>query len=196
MRIQLLYIVNLCIYVFLLTDPVDSSGIKTQIKFNITAFPISHLSSLLSPFSRCLIHLISYRYLDIPSTRIPLVLERYPSQKFLSNIKRRQNDNFRWICVFHGFVYPPMPQGSAPQRLFKYPAFYAEFWTGQVKRRERFSNILRHRDYYVYFTNTRSVRKWLQFVQGVQEGQGAGGMNSLITLGLNFLAILWHNLYD
>lgn len=179
MRLQFFVIVNWWINPFLLQHLVNCAGTKNETKLNTTTYPLSRLSRLLSPFSQCLIHLINYRYLDIPSTTIPLVLEKYPSQKYLRSLKRRQNDNFRWRCVFHGFLYPPMPNGWAPHSLFRYHAFYTEFWTGPVKvKKERFSNLIRHQDYYVYFMNRKSSRNWLQFAQGVQETQGQGGMFS------------------
>ncbi|OXA42436.1 Mariner Mos1 transposase [Folsomia candida] len=134
-------------------------------------------------------------YLDIPSTTIPLVLEKYPSQKYLRSLKRRQNDNFRWRCVFHGFLYPPMPNGWAPHSLFRYHAFYTEFWTGPVKvKKERFSNLIRHQDYYVYFMNRKSSRNWLQFAQGVQETQGQGGQShsAVVFMSQNHKHPEWH----
>lgn len=176
--LQFLIIVNWWTYILVLTTPVHTATVKKKTKVNSATYPVPHLSYILSLFSHCLIHLINFKYLDIPSTRIPLVLERYPSQKYLKKIRRRQNDNFRWRCVFHGFLYPKMPRGSppAPSSLFRFHGFYTEFWTGPVKT-ERFSNLFRHRDYYVYFTNRKADRNWLQFAQGVHETQGWSGMN-------------------
>ncbi|OXA42299.1 hypothetical protein Fcan01_22881 [Folsomia candida] len=173
---------------------VDSAAIKKKTKGKLTTYPVSHLSSVLSPFSHCLIHLINYKYLDLSSIRIPLVLERYPSQKHLWKLMRRQNDNFRWKCVFHGFLYPTMPKGSPPSSLFRYSAFYSEFWTGPVKEENIFSNIYRHRDYYVYFTNRKSSRNWLQFAQGVHETQRSAGQShsAVVYMSKNSKFLEWH----
>ncbi|OXA41267.1 hypothetical protein Fcan01_24002, partial [Folsomia candida] len=152
-----------------------SAAIKKNTTVKITTYPISQLDRILSPFSHCLIHLINYKYLDIPSTKIPLVIERYPSKKELKKLKRRQKDNFRWKCVLHGFLYPTMPKGSAPYSLFRFHPFYIEFWTGPAKKYQS-SSLFRHRDY-VYFTNRKSNRNWLQFAQGVHETQGTTGQS-------------------
>lgn len=175
--LQFLFTLKCYIYIYILNTLVVSAAIKKNTTVKITTYPISQLDRILSPFSHCLIHLINYKYLDIPSTKIPLVIERYPSKKELKKLKRRQKDNFRWKCVLHGFLYPTMPKGSAPYSLFRFHPFYIEFWTGPAKKYQS-SSLFRHRDY-VYFTNRKSNRNWLQFAQGVHETQGTTGMCEL-----------------
>lgn len=143
------------------------------------------LNDLLTPFSHCLIHLINYKYLDIRRPEIPIVLEghgykRIKPKRFSrleGNLRRRLNDSFRWKCVFHGFLFPKLPSPKIHMSMFECPYYYKEYWTGRMKTEldHGFSNLFRHRDFWIYITDRKSFEKWTPWVRGIEEVQGAQG---------------------
>lgn len=145
----------------------------------------SHLEKLISPFPHCLVHLINFPYLNIPETQVPLVLERYGKIRdyhgsrvpnYRKKLMHRQNDGFRWKCVFHGFLYPKTPKTWKGARdVLSFPPFYTEYWTGNFVW-EPMAHLYRHQDYYVCFTGEHSLNKWIQWVIGVQGGQSFMGI--------------------
>lgn len=168
-------------------------------------YHLPYLNDLLTPFSQCLIHLINYKHLNIPEPRLPIVVEGYHlknsgQERFLlleENLTRRQIDSFRWKCVFHGFMFPEMSKSSSK---FKCTAYYKEYWTGAISE-DASSNLFRHRDYYIYFTNVKSVRDWPRWARGIESALDFEGTymydktipyTAKIWFGNKFLPDWWH----
>ncbi|OXA48933.1 hypothetical protein Fcan01_16553 [Folsomia candida] len=141
-----------------------------------SAYNVSYLNDLLNQFSNCLIHFINYKHLDIHQPEIPIVLEDpgYNIERLEDNLTRRQKDSFRWKCVFHGFLFPEMPTTVHYASQFECPHYYKEYWTGPISGREAgFSNLFRHRDFWIYFTDRKFFTNWATWARGIERVQGS-----------------------
>ncbi|OXA48942.1 hypothetical protein Fcan01_16712 [Folsomia candida] len=167
-----------------LTFPKNFCSAIAKTKTLSQAYDISYLNDVLNPFFHCLIHLINYKQLDLRHPEIPIVLEGHGYgykktevnrvARLKGNLRRRQKDSFRWKCVFHGFLFPKLPSTKIFMSKFECKHYYKEYWTGNIRESEAgFSNLFRHRDFWIYFTDRKSFKKWMPWARGMQQVQGA-----------------------